>query len=69
MTPVSVRLREIREAKGLSQAQLGKVSGVPQSYISRVEAGRLSTINLKHLEKLARALGVNAAVLIEHRDR
>jgi transcriptional regulator with XRE-family HTH domain len=69
MTPVAVRLREVRESKGLSQARLAKLAGVPQSYISRVEAGRLSTINLKHLEKLARALGVNAAVLIDHRER
>ena len=69
MTPVAVRLREVRESKGLSQARLAKLSGVSQSYISRVEAGLLGTINLKHLEKLARALGVNAAVLIDHRER
>lgn len=69
MTPVTLRLREVRESKGLSQARLAKLSGVAQPTISRLEAGKLGTINLKHLEKLARALGVNAAVLIDHRDR
>lgn len=69
MTPIRVRLREVREAQGLSQARLARQSGVAQSYISRLEAGRLGTVNLKHLEKLARALGVNAAVLIDHRER
>ncbi len=67
MAPVTVRLKEVREAQGLSQARLAKLSKVSQSYISRLEAGRLGTVNLKHLEKLARALGVNAAVLIDHR--
>jgi transcriptional regulator with XRE-family HTH domain len=69
MTPVSLRLKELREARGLSQARLAKLSGVAQPTISRLEAGLLGTINLKNLEKLARALGVNAAVLIDHRER
>lgn len=69
MTPVTLRLRELREARGLSQSQLARASGVPQPTISRLEARRLGTINLKHLEKLAHALGVNAAVLIDHRER
>jgi transcriptional regulator with XRE-family HTH domain len=69
MTPVSLRIQELREAKGLSQAQLARVSGVPQSTISRIEAGRTRALNLGHLERLAKALGVNAAVLVNHRER
>jgi transcriptional regulator with XRE-family HTH domain len=69
VTPIAVRLKELREARGLSQAGLAKLAGVAQSYISRIEAGRLSTINLAHLEKLARALDVNAALLIDHRPK
>jgi transcriptional regulator with XRE-family HTH domain len=66
MTPVSLRLRELRDAKGWSQAELSRRSGVPQPTISRLEAGKLETISLSQLEKLAVAFGVNAAVLIEH---
>ena len=69
MTPISLRLRELREARGLSQARLAKLSGVPQPTISRLEAGRLGTVNLKNLEKLARVLGVNAVLLIDHQEK
>jgi transcriptional regulator with XRE-family HTH domain len=46
---------------GWSQAELAPRSGVPQPTISRIEAG---SVNLDNLERLAAALGVNAAVLI-----
>jgi transcriptional regulator with XRE-family HTH domain len=66
MTPISIRLEELRNAKGWSQAELARRSGVPQSTISRIEAGKTNSIELSNLERLASALGVNAAVLIEH---
>lgn len=66
MTPVTLRIQELREAKGWSQAQLARESGVPQPTISRLEAGKSRALNLDHLEQLAKALGVNAAVLVHH---
>lgn len=66
MTPISLRLRELREAKGWSQNELARESGVPQYTISRLEAGERESVNLLQLEKLATALGVNAALLIVH---
>lgn len=69
VTPISLRLQELREAKGWSQAHLARVSGVPQSTISRLEAGETGVVNLKHLERLATALGVNAALLIDHIEK
>ena len=39
---------------------------MPQPTISRIEAGKTNSIELSNLERLAKALGVNAAVLIEH---
>lgn len=69
MTPISLRIQELREAKGWSQSQLARESGVPQSTISRLEAGEVGVVNLAHLEKLANAFGVNAALLIEHSER
>jgi transcriptional regulator with XRE-family HTH domain len=39
---------------------------VSRPTISNIENGKTSGIDLQVLEKLANALGVNAAVLIEH---
>ena len=45
------RLRKVREAKGLSQAQLAEKSGLQPSAVSHFELGRRSPSfdNLKHL--------------------
>jgi transcriptional regulator with XRE-family HTH domain len=67
VTPISIRLEGLRNAKGWSQAELGRQSGVPQQTISRIEAGT-RRIDLDVLEKLAQALGINASMLIEHSD-
>ena len=69
LSPISIRLEELREARGLSQAELARRSGVPQSTISRIEAGETGSITLGNLERLADALGVNAAVLIVHEPK
>ena len=49
------RLRELREAKGLSQGHIEKHSGLLRCYISRVECGH-TVPNLETLEKWAKAL-------------
>ncbi len=67
MTPISLRLRELREASKLSQSELARRSGVAQYTISRLESGEQGSVNLLHLESLANALGVDAALLIQHR--
>lgn len=64
--PVTIRLRELREAKGLSPLQLAKLSGVPQPTIWRIERGT-TAIDLGVLERLANALEVDAALLIQHK--
>ena len=66
MTPIYLRLEELRNAKGWSQAELARKSGVPQPTISRLEARKTNSVDLANLERLADALGVNAAVLIDH---
>jgi len=51
------RLRALREAKGLSQGDIEKRSGLKRSYISRVE--NCHTVpSVETLEKLTRALEV-----------
>jgi transcriptional regulator with XRE-family HTH domain len=59
------RLKHTRASRGLSQAQLGRVSGVGQAYISSLEAGRQRNPGIETLRKLAKALGVPITALLE----
>ena len=52
---ISDRLRELREAKKLSQGDIEARSGLLRSYLSRVENGH-TVPSLETLEKLAAAL-------------
>lgn len=64
MTPVSLRIQELREAKSLSQNQLAKLSGVRQATISEIEAGKTRRVAFDVLERLAVALGVDPGFLV-----
>jgi DNA-binding XRE family transcriptional regulator len=57
---VSERIRSLRKAAGMTQEQLAEKSAIPQSHISRLEAGRHSPSRMT-LEKIAAALGVEVA--------
>ena len=52
------KLKEAREAKGLSQRDLGAHIGVPESHISKIESGR-SDIRLSSQIEFARALDLD----------
>jgi transcriptional regulator with XRE-family HTH domain len=52
---VGQRIRQLREQKGLSQADFQNASGVARSHISRVEQGH-SVPSLETLQKFATAL-------------
>ncbi len=52
---VSAKVLAARKAAKLTQVQLARRSGLPQSHISRIEAGRLSPSRAT-LERLAEAL-------------
>src|SRR5574337_1105026 len=54
---IGKRLRELREAKGLSQGDIERRSGLLRSYISRVEGGYTAP-SLTTLDKFAKALEV-----------
>lgn len=58
-----MKLKELREARGLSQLKLAEISGVSQSFINYLEAGTKQP-TLKTLEKLAPALGVTIGELV-----
>ena len=54
---ISDRLRQLREAKNLSQGDIEKRTGLLRCYISRVENGH-TVPAIETLEKMARALEV-----------
>lgn len=59
---VGKTIKRIRVEKGLKQTDLAKQSGLPQSHISRLEAG-VHSPSLKTIEKVAKALGITAGDL------
>lgn len=60
---IGKRLRELREAKGLSQGDIERRSRLLRSYISRVEGGYTAP-SLSTLEKFAKALEVKPYQLL-----
>ena len=62
---IGKRLRTLREAKGLSQGDIERRSGLLRSYISRVEGGYTAP-SLSTLEKFAKALEVETYQLLFH---
>ena len=51
-----MRLRKERQAAKLSQTALGRLAGVPQSSISKLERGELLAPTFDTLDRLATAL-------------
>jgi predicted transcriptional regulator len=60
------RLKEIRNQAGISQRQLGKVIGRPQTFISRIEVGDILPANMsvRNVYKISEALGVRMEDII-----
>ena len=58
------RIRELREQTGYSAAQLGRVVGISQSKVSRIENGKQMPLYTLLME-LAAALGTNTNDLLE----
>ena len=57
------RLRELRQAKGISQEALADLAGLHRTYVSSVERGERN-ISLQNIDRLASALEVSLADLM-----
>lgn len=57
------RIRELREAQGLTTTQLGERCGLIQSTISKVENGKWS-VSLDILSKISAVLGAKVEIVI-----
>lgn len=56
-------IREIRERKKLTQAEIAKRTGFSRSHISHIESGRYPSVKPVVLEKLANALELTVGEL------
>jgi transcriptional regulator with XRE-family HTH domain len=67
MTPISVvamRLKQLREKRGMSQEVLAEKAGISRSYLARLETAKHDP-TLTMLEKLAKALRVKIEALVK----
>jgi transcriptional regulator with XRE-family HTH domain len=64
MAYIQDQIRQVREAKGLTQSDLGRGIGQPQSSISRIERG--GDIRLSTLLELARVLELEPMLVPKH---
>lgn len=63
MSPVILQVRELREAAGLTQAQVSAKTGIALGTLSRIENGHSVRIELDTIDKLSRAFGVEPGAL------
>jgi transcriptional regulator with XRE-family HTH domain len=63
-----MRLKALRETKGLSQAAVAKDAGISREHLARLEAGRYDP-SVGTLERIARALGVSLMSVLRPRPR
>jgi transcriptional regulator with XRE-family HTH domain len=67
MAPIermAMKVRKLRQARGMTQGQLAEKTGVTREYIARLEAGRYDP-SLSTIERLAKALKVKPAELLK----
>jgi transcriptional regulator with XRE-family HTH domain len=67
MTPtprqIGMKLRKLREAKGMSQTALAKKARISREHLNRLEAGRFDPA-VGVVQRLAKALGISLMELL-----
>jgi HTH-type transcriptional regulator/antitoxin HipB len=70
MSPLVLRVRDLRKAAGMTQAQLAQRAGIRRATVNRIENDRVTAIDLKVLEKIADALEVEpGSIVVRARER
>ena len=62
MDQIPKLLKQARKAKGLTQAALGAKMGLPQSYIAKIEAGKVD-LQISKLQEIARLLDLDPMLI------
>lgn len=58
------RIKEIREQKKLTQAQVAKKAGIKTNYFAVIERGEVTT-NFEYLQNISQALGVDINKIVK----
>ena len=58
------RVRELREAKGMSQEEFAAVCGLDRTYISGIERGKRN-VSLQNIQIISKALGARLVELFD----
>jgi len=62
---IHLRVKEVAKAKGFSQGELSRRANIDENTLKRIYRNPTAVITTETLDKLAKALGVDASVLIE----
>lgn len=65
---IGLRIKQIREEKGLTQEKLGKLLGMHKSTVQRYESAKIEKIKLPVIEAMAQILDVNPEWLSDKSD-
>lgn len=65
---VGLRIKEARKSRGLTLAELGNKIGLSESNTQRYESGRISSVSVELINKIAKALNVSPAFLMGWED-
>jgi len=62
---IRLRVKEIAKEKGFSQGELSRRANIDENTLKRIYRNPMAIITTETLDKLAKALSVDASVLIE----
>ncbi len=62
---VRLKVKEIAQAKGISQRKLSKLTGIDIKGIQKIFREPTPNVTLNTLDRLAKALGVDVSELVE----
>ena len=65
---IGSRIKELRQLKGYTQAELAELTDLSTNYIGYIERGE-RTVSLQVLERLAHTLGVEVSTLFLFHER
>jgi len=58
------KIKEVREAKGMSRYKLSQITGIHQSTLKRYEDKEIKKISFENLLKICEALGIDIKEII-----
>jgi transcriptional regulator with XRE-family HTH domain len=64
ITRLLIRLKQLRQAHGLTQEAFAELAGLSYKYYQQIEAGRKPDLRLSTLERLAKAYGIEVHELL-----